>query len=348
MEQFYSTIGIEIECHLVDLNNQPKSITKAANLKNDIVKYLENHNLPTFSLEPHTDLIEFKTNPHQCKASLFNEIDLIYDIKQLANKHGHNILFQGVNPHATIEKQTPGRKRFQFSDILSCSGIHINCNIREKHLSELFQILDLMQQWSMPFSILMQSSPFFCKKNTYCHSSRHTLLSGIMGLHFDFFPKSLMSWEKIAAFESILKQSNKNYVYHNFSNPVQHYIRPKKIDNHHIIEIRFLDTSDAESLKTTIELMAQLLEIIANKAKSIPLIYKDDLLLKTTMHQISQVGRHALINIDYDNVLTIEAWSEQYLTKLDQTLHQRFMHALSKPTLSERLLKQYESANLVT
>ncbi|MDG2348740.1 MAG: hypothetical protein P8L77_04690, partial [Gammaproteobacteria bacterium] len=133
-----------------------------------------------------------------------------------------------------------------------------------------------------------------------------------------------------------------------FTNPVQHLLRPKKINGHKIIEIRFLDTSNADSLKTTIELMAQLLDIITNKSKSIPVLFKDDLLLKMSMHQISHVGRHGLINLDYDTALSIEAWSKQHLAKLSKTLHQQFMHALSKSTMSENILKQCEALNLVT
>ena len=348
MEQFYSTVGIEIECHLVDKKNQPVSITQKDDLQNEIINYLETHNLPTFSLEPHASLIEFKTNPHQSKELLFNEIDLIYDIQKIAKKYNYNILFQGLNPHADLSKQLHARKHFPCSNVFCYASAHINFNIKEEHHSDLFQILDLMQQWCMPFSVLMQSSPLLAQKRTHCHSSRHVLVSGILGPHFDFLPKSLMSWEKIAAFDTLLKQSNKDYMFHGLTNPVQHLLRPKKMGDHKIIEIRFLDTSNADSLKTTIELMAQILDIIANKPKRIPVLFKDDLLLKMSMHQISHVGRYGLINLDYNTALSIEAWSEQHLAKLSKTLHQQFMHALSKPTMRENILKRCEASNLVT
>ena len=279
---------------------------------------------------------------------LFKEIDLIYNIQKIAKKYDCDILFQGINPHVDSSKQLNSRKDFPYSDVFCYASAHINLNIKEEHHSDLFQILDLMQQWSMPFSVLMQSSPLLAKKRTHCHSSRHALVSGILGPHFDFFPKSLMSWGKIAAFDALMKQSNKDYIFHALTNPVQHMLRPKKIDDHKIIEIRFLDTSDADSLKTTIALMAQLLDITANKPNSTPILFKDDLLLKTSMHQISHVGRHGLIYLDYNTALSIEAWSEQHLAKLSETLHLQFMHALNKPTMSEIILKRYAAQYLVT
>lgn len=343
MENFFTTIGIEVEGHLTNQMGQPISIEQAPELNKAIITYLKEHGLPEYSLEPQDSILEFKTNPHHSRTDLFKELELIYDLDKLFKKYGCQILFQGVNPNTTDPTNLQSRTELPFADLIAYAGVHINIAIPEPYLTDFFQILDSIQQWCIPYIALMQSSPVVANKNSHLLSSRHAMFQAALGCHFNFFPKTLMSWDKILAYQSLLLQTDENYAVHSWCNLLQHCVRPKKTDQHSIIELRYFDTSNIDALKTTIDLVAQTAQHLVYNHKNLSALclYQDQIFLETTLHQVIQLGRKAQIVLDFDQILPMEAWSKNHLSRLDSKLHKDFMQALAKPSQAELVLEDF-------
>ena len=66
---------------------------------------------------------------------------------------------------------------------------------------------------------------------------------------------------------------------------------------------------------------------------------------RMTMHQIDQIGRHAMVCLDLDHAFTLSEWSERYLACINPEAHSQFMQALEKPTFSEILLQEHSPEN---
>lgn len=348
MKKFFSKIGIEVECHLVNVLDKPVDIEDLPDLKKDFIQYLDQHQLPTFSLEPQISLIEFKTNPWLERDRLFRDIDAIYKLRYIAQAHNHDLLFMGMNPHTTSKDVLATRKPLPFGNFFSLAATHINIGIPETYEDRFFNILDYLQQWCLPFCTLMQSSPILANEVSGNQSARQMFISGMFGHHYDFYPKSLMSWDHVNKYIQLLNQSDNQYfIHHGLTNHLQHCVRPKKINGNTIIEFRYFDTSHINALKATIDLINETLVGIMAQLKSGKdlLLYKDVMFARMTMHQIDQIGRHAMVCLDLDHAFTLSEWSEQYLARINPEAHSQFMQALEKPTFSEILLQEHSPEN---